>query len=82
MKNGKRISASYVRKFLPGLRRVRTEQNGLRWTVNGKDRFHSLQEVINAYGEHAHELAEAMKDTKEELAKVMNAGAIKEEAMQ
>lgn len=60
MKNNKRPSASYVRKFLPSLRRVRTDQNGLRWTVNGKDRFHSLQEVINAYGGHAAELAELL----------------------
>jgi len=69
MKSGNRISASYVRKFLPSLRRIRTKQNGLRWTVNGKDHFYSLQEVINAYGHRAQELAELMN--------VLNIGAEK-----
>ena len=59
MKKNKRPSANYIRKFLPGLRRIRTEQNGLRWTVNGKDRFYTLQEVINAYS-RAQKLAEML----------------------
>jgi hypothetical protein len=59
MKRHKRTTASFVRKFLPGLRRIATT-SGRRWTVNGEDRFVSLQDVINAYGKYAQELAELM----------------------
>lgn len=49
MKKQNRLTASYVRKFLPGLRRVFTAQ-GRKWTVNGTAIFDSLQELVRYYG--------------------------------
>ncbi len=48
MRQGKRISANLVKKFLPTLRRINTAE-GRRWTVDGKQTYVTLNEVIEAY---------------------------------
>lgn len=64
MKHNNRLTRSFVSNFLPSLRRIATEQ-GRMWTVNGEDRFVSLQDVINAYRKHAVELAEEAQPIQE-----------------
>ena len=55
IRNDKRISANYVRKFLPSLRRESTPE-GRKWTVNGETYFDCLQDVIGFYNKPVHEL--------------------------
>ena len=70
MHKSKRVSANYVRKFIPSLRRVTTVE-GRRWAVNGKQFFVTLQDVI--------EWAQKPSVVKDEnLAEVLNEGAVKE----
>ena len=83
MKHNKRPSVNYIRKFLPSLRRVSTLE-GRKWTIDGKEHFGTLQEVIEFYGKRPPELAELMKklpaetETESILADILNAGAEKE----
>ena len=46
MSGKNRISANYVRKFLPSLRRESTPE-GRKWTFNGETYFNSLNDVID-----------------------------------
>lgn len=65
MNQKKRISANYVRKFIPGLKRINTPA-GRRWTINGNDQYKTLQEVIDAFNHALMEVKkalEAMRDT-------------------
>ena len=43
---GNRISANYLRKFFPSLRRESTPE-GRKWTFNGETYFNSLNDVID-----------------------------------
>jgi hypothetical protein len=46
-KKGGRISANYIRKYFPSLRRVSTPE-GRRWTLDGQTFLVSLQDVITS----------------------------------
>ena len=65
MKNGNRISASAVRKALPGLRRINTVE-GRKWTVTGSDRFDTLADVVDAYFGEKKNTEETTEPVKEE----------------
>ena len=69
MNKQKRISANFLRKFAPSLRRVSTP-DGRKWTVNGKEFFDTLQDVI----EHSLRI---QKNIETKLFEVLNAEAEK-----
>ena len=69
-KMNKRISANYVRKFLPSLRRESTPA-GRKWTLNGETYFNSLQDVIDF-------VRRSQTTVESRIGEVLNAGAEKE----
>lgn len=71
MSGNKRISANYVRKFLPSLRRESTP-DGRKWTFNGETYFDCLQDVIDF-------VRSSLVTVESKIGEILNAGAEKGE---